>query len=65
MYLADKIYQTFPTPDIESMYLTTFTLLKTKHKTFKNKLGKLHFENKKLQEKQTSGKDLSEDTLVP
>lgn len=46
MYFTDKIYQNFPTPDTESMILKTFTLLKTKQKTSKSKVGKLHFENK-------------------
>lgn len=29
-YLAGKIYQSFPTPEIERIYLTTFALIKTK-----------------------------------
>lgn len=30
MYFAGKIYQSFPTPEIERMYLTNFAFIKTK-----------------------------------
>lgn len=48
MYLADKIYQKFPTPDNENMWQLLLSL--KQNKASKSKLGKLklHFENKKL-----------------